>query len=347
MNHGSLTIAKSTTLAAAAVLLCSCKGADKAKDKQRPPPSIAAWVARDTTVDRTVQGVGTLVPQSQVDLRAEIAGRVVRIGFKEGQEVRQGQLLVKIADADLAAARDKAKSVVQLQRQTYSRRKEQIAIQAVAQQDVDASAQGLSAAEADLALAEAQLAKTEIRAPFPGRIGLTNVAIGQYLTVGQAVASMASTHRLRVEFQVPGDDVARVRPGMTLKFRPWGGGEFLEAPIYATDPSVDSVSRALRVRALWTGSSDGLVAGSAVEVKVGLSRGKAILMPPQGLGADARGPSVVVLRGGKAAPTPVVVGRRTAEAVEIVSGLKVGDTVLCNGSVPVKPGTAVKPSRYL
>jgi membrane fusion protein, multidrug efflux system len=346
MNATSRTLVQLAALAFAAAL-ASCKDADKAKDKQRPVPSIAAWIARDTTVDRAVQGVGTLVPEAQVDLRAEIAGRVAAIGFKEGQAVKKGQLLIKISDADLAASRDKAKAVAEFQRQTLSRRKEQLAVQAVAQQDVDAAVQALASAQADLALAEAMLAKTEIRAPFAGRIGLTNAAVGQYLTPGQALATMASLRPIRVEFQVPGDDVSRVRTGMDLKFRRWGGGEFKSAKIYATDPGVDSVSRTLRVRALWTGETEGLVAGTAVEVKIGLSKAKAILMPPQGLGADARGPSTLVLRGGKATPVQVVVGRRTAEAVEIVSGLVAGDTVLCNGAVPVKPGSAVVPSRYL
>ena len=346
MNATSRTPTQLALLALAAALV-SCKGPDQAKDKSRPAPAIAAWIARDTTVDRSLQGVGTLVPQAQVDLRAEIAGRVASIGFKEGQPVSKGQLLIKLVDADLAASRDKAKAVAEFQRQTMSRRLEQLAVQAVAQQDVDAAVQALASAKADLALAEAMFAKTEIRAPFSGRIGLTNAAVGQYLTPGQAVATMASLRPLRVEFQVPGDDVSRVKPGMDLKFRQWGGGEFKAAKIYATDPGVDSVSRTLRVRALWSGETEGLVAGTAVEVKIGLSKAKAILMPPQALGADARGPSALVLRGGKATPVQVVVGRRTAEAVEIVSGLVAGDTVLCNGSVPVKPGSAVVPSRFL
>ena len=347
MNATPRTLAQLSALAFSAGLFASCKGADPAKDKTRPTPAIAAWIARDTVVDKAVQGVGTLVPEAQVDLRAEIAGRVAAIGFKEGQPVRKGQLLVKIVDADLAASRDKAKAVAEFQRQTLSRRREQLAVQAVAQQDVDAAVQGLASAQADLALAEAMLAKTEIRAPFSGSIGLTNSAVGQYLTPGQTVATMASLRPIRVEFQVPGDDVSRVKPGMELQFRQWGAREFKTAKIYATDPGVDSVSRTLRIRALWTGETGGLVAGTAVEVKIGLSKAKTILMPPQGLGADARGPSVLVLRGGKATPVQVAVGRRTADAVEIVTGLVAGDTVLCNGAVPVKLGSVVVPSRYL
>lgn len=341
----------STLGCAGALALASCQGKDGAgpKDaaKSKPQAAVAAWIARDTVVDRSVQGVGTLVPEAQVDLRAEIAGRVASVGFREGQAVKQGQLLVKLADQDLSATRDKAKAVADFARQTLSRRKEQLDVQAVSRQDVDAAAQALASAEADLRFAEAQLAKTEIRSPLSGRVGISNVATGQYLTAGQAVATVARTSPLKVDFQVPGDDVARVKPGMPLKFRPYGAKEWMEAPIYAADPVVDSVARTLRVRAIWKGASEGLVPGTAVEVRVGVARGRALLMPPQALGADARGPSILVLRGGKATPASVVVGRRTAEAVEIVSGLKAGDTVLCNGATPVKPGSAIVPSRYL
>ena len=117
--------------------------------------------------------------------------------------------------------------------------------------------------------------------------------------------------------------------------------------IYAADPSVDSVSRSLKVRGRWDGAADGLVPGSSVQVSLPLGEGRAILMPPQGLGADARGPSVLLLKGGKAVQAPVKVGRRTESAVEILSGVAAGDTVLCNGAVPVKAGSNVKPSRYL
>ncbi|HXP90780.1 MAG TPA: efflux RND transporter periplasmic adaptor subunit [Fibrobacteria bacterium] len=331
----------------AAATLCSCRDSGQSKKAGRPAPSIAAWVARDTTVNQTLQGVGNLVPEAEVDLRVEIAGRVEKIGFREGQEVKQGQLLLKLVDADLAATRDKDKAVAQYQALTLQRRKQQLAVEAVAQQDVDDAANAQTSAAADLAFAEAQLAKAQIRAPFAGRIGLTNVAVGQYLTAGQTVASLARTKPLRVEFQVPGDAVSRVHPGMDLQFRPWGERKFRTAKIYATDPFVDSVSRSLAVRARWSGDMEGLVAGTAVEVQIGLSRARAVLMPPQGLTADAHGPSVLVLRGGKATAASVVVGQRTSDAVEIVSGVKAGDTVLCNGAVPVKPGSVVVPSRYL
>ena len=341
------THANLPTLVASALLFASCQGSSQSKDKARPTPSIAGWIARDTAVSQTLQGVGTLVPEAEVDLRVEIAGRVEQIGFKEGQEVKQGQLLLKLVDADLAATRDKDKAIAEYQKLTLQRRKQQLAVEAVAQQDVDDAANAQTSAAADLAFAEAQLAKAQIRAPFAGRIGLTNVAIGQYLTVGQTVASLARVKPLRVEFAVPSDAVSRVHPGMDLQFRPWGDRAFRTAKIYATDPFVDSVSRSLTVRARWAGDMEGLVAGTAVEVQIGLSRARAILMPPQGLTADARGPSVLVLRGGKATTVPVVVGKRTSEAVEIVSGVKAGDTVLCNGAVPVKPGSVVVPSRYL
>jgi len=99
---------------------------------------------------------------------------------------------------------DLAKAAADFARQTLSRRKEQIAVQAVSQQDVDAASQALASAEADVRFCEAQLSKTEIRSPLDGRVGISNVAFGQYLTAGQAVATVARTSPLKVDFQVPG-----------------------------------------------------------------------------------------------------------------------------------------------
>jgi len=327
------------------LVLIACQ--KKETQKQKPPAAIAGWVARDTLVPKSIEGVGTLVPDAQVDLKSEIAGRIVAVGFKEGQAVRKGQLLIKIADAEYRAARDKAQASLAYQKQTLSRRKQQLAIQAVSQQDVDAAVQAVASAQADLDLAEAQLAKTALRSPFDGKVGITSAAVGQYLSAGQLLAQLAKVRPMRVEFQVPSDQVPLVHLGMPLRFAVWGSKDMRAAKIYAADPAVDSVSRSLKIRALWNGSEEGLVAGSSVQVSIPLGSARSILMPPQGLGADARGPSALVLRGGKAVQMPVKVGRRTETAVEIVSGIAVGDTVLCNGSVPVKAGAAIKPSRYL
>lgn len=339
---------------AVAAALGGCKNGEPPKDAapkdgkdQKKGAAIAAWIARDTTMDRSVVGVGTVLPEAVVDLRSEMAARVKSVGFQEGQAVRQGQILVKLSDEDLLATRDKAQANVVFLKQTLERRKDQLVAQAVSRQDVDAASQALAAADADLRLAQAQLAKTEIVSPVSGRIGISNVSVGQYLTPGQSVATVARLDPLKIEFQVPGDEAGKVQVGTELRFRPFGTQEYKVAKIYATDPVLDSTSRTLRVRARWQGKDDGLVPGAAVEVKLPLSRGKALLMPPQALGADARGPSVLVLRGGMATSVPVQVGRRTADAVEIVSGIAAGDTVLCNGSVPVKPGSPVTPSRYL
>lgn len=323
-------------------LLSGCQKKEAEKPKGKPPASIPGWVARDTVVSRDLAGTGSLLADAVVDLKLEVSGRVEKVGFREGQEVKAGQVLVQLANADLKATRDKAQANVELARVTLERKRQQLAIQAASQQDVDQAVQALSSAQADLALSQALLSKSQVTAPFAGRMGTSNLAVGQFLSVGQAVGTLARTRPLKVEFQVPGDDVSRVRPGMPLRFRPFRG-EFLEASIVATDPVLDTLSRTLKVRAEWKGETKGLVPGAAVEVRIQLGRDTVFLMPPQALGAEGK---VFVLRQGKATPQKLAIGRRTADAVE-VRGLAKGDTVLCNGASPVKPGAEIKPSRFL
>jgi membrane fusion protein (multidrug efflux system) len=327
----------------AVAVLCGCKGKEDDKPKPKAPPSIPGWIARDTVVTRELLGSGSLLADAVVDLRCEIAARVEKVGFREGQQVKAGQLLVKLASGDLKAAVDKARANVDLAKATLERSRQQLAIQAVSQQAVDQAVQTLESAKADLALAEVTLAKSEIRAPFDGKVGTSPVAVGQYLTVGQTIATVAKTHPLKVEFEVPGDDVARVHPGMAMGFRPFGIGSFRQARIAASDPVLDTLSRTLKIHALWSGDAKGLVPGQAVEIRITMGIDTVYMLPPQALGADAK---VLVLHEGKAMPRVVQVGLRTASSVE-VRGLKTGDTVLCNGAVPVKPGSVVKPSRYL
>jgi len=343
-RHVLAPMATIATIAALSslTLLSGCQKKEAEKPKGKPPASIPGWVARDTVISRDLAGTGSLLADAVVDLKLEIAGRVEKVGFREGQEVKAGQLLVQLANADLKATRDKAQASLELTRQTLERKRQQLAIQAASQQEVDQAVQAQASAQADLALAQAALAKSQVTAPFAGRIGTSNLAVGQFLSVGQAVGTLARTKPLKVEFQVPGDDVSRVRPGMALRFRPFRG-EFLEARITSSDPVLDTLSRTLKVRAEWKGETKGLVPGAAVEVRIQLGRDTVFLMPPQALGAEGK---VFVLRQGKATPQKVVIGRRTADAVE-VRGLVKGDTVLCNGASPVKPGSEIKPSRFL
>jgi len=328
---------------AATAVLSGCKAKPEEAAKAKPAPSVPGWIARDTVVSRELVGSGSLLADAVVDLRSELGARVESVGFREGQDVRAGQILVKLASADLQAARDKARANLDLTRATLERKRQQLAIQSVSQQDVDQAVQALASAQADLAASQAMLAKAEIRSPFAGKVGTSNVAVGQFLSVGQVLATVAKVRPLKVEFQVPGDDVAKVHPGMPLLFKPYGKGEFREAKITAADAVLDTLSRTLKVRAAWIGDAKGLVPGAAVEVRIPLGKDPVFLLPPQALGAEGK---VFVLRAGKATVQKVAVGRRTADAVE-VQGLAKGDTVLCNGAVPVKPGASVKPSRFL
>ena len=302
--------------------------------------SLSGVVIAKVSLQPEVRGIATVIPGEVVDVKSEIQGRITSLGFKDGESVAKGALLAKINDADLQASRSKAQARIELLKSTLERKKQQLELQAISQQDLDQAANDLVSAQADLALLEAQLAKTEIRAPFAGNVGLSRVVVGQVVSAGQSIANLVQPNPLKVELNVPGEKAEYAKVGQVLKVRSANGFES-KARIYATDGNLDLGTRTLAVRALVEGKSAGLVPGAAVDFSLEIPAVEAMLVPPEALAGDAEGAIVYLLKGGKAAVARVKVGRRTVDQVQLVDGVQVGDTVLCVGAANVRPGMPV------
>jgi len=131
---------------------------------------VDAIVAKVSRTSAEVSGAGTLQPVDEVDLKTEASGRIASLNLQEGRRVEAGALLAKIDDAVLQAQRSKALSQVHRFETIEGRRKQELVLKAVSQQDVDLAEADLEAARADLKLVDAQIRNTEVRAPFAGRL---------------------------------------------------------------------------------------------------------------------------------------------------------------------------------
>jgi len=312
------------------------EGAGKRKDRK---PAVAAYVVRPVSVQQSVLGVGTLLAAEQVDIKTEVTGRVASIDFREGQAVAAGARLVKLYDEELQANRAKAVAKRDYLQGALGRKVKQRELEALSQQELELAQSELAAAEADVRLLDAQLAKTEIRAPFAGELGLRLVSPGAVLSAGQSITTLIKRLPARVEFSVQSDRVSLVPVGARVQVA-LGPDRVVEARVVATAGLVDAASRNLRVRALLN-EVGGLSPGSAVEVRIPRDAQAGFLVPPDALSGDAQGPVVYVSRGLKATAVPVTVGQRTADLVQIISGLQAGDTVLCAGAQMLRSGMAV------
>ena len=304
--------------------------------------SVGVKVVRAGPISETMKVPGTVIPNEQVELKAEASGRIVRLLLREGTPVKKGGLLLKIYDADLQAQLAKATAAFKLAEVNEVRQKTLLEKELISRADYDYSQKELAASRADIELVNAQIVKTEVRAPFDGQVGLKYVSEGAFVSAGTKIADFVGTRPLKVEFSVPERYAGRIGQGTVVRFSVQGSATEHPARVFALQPSIDEASRTLRMRAVCTDGAQDVVPGSFAEVNVSFGeKTEAVTVPSEAVVPDIKGQKVYLVRAGRAAAVPVTTGVRDARDVEIASGIKPGDTVVTTGVLMVRPGMAV------
>lgn len=301
------------------------------------------FIVKPMPFQRDYTASGTLLPNEEVQILPEVSGRVTSISFAEGTTVKQGQMLLNIYNADIKANIQKSKAQRQLQEKIKSRQAELLRIGGISQQDYETTAAQIQSIDADLAFSEAQLRKTSIVAPFSGRIGIRNISVGAVVTPATVIATLQQTRILKMDFTVPDQYRDEVTTGKKVTFTVTGKPDTFSGVISALEPAADAITRTLRVRAIVQNEEHKLTAGSFTHVVIPFDNNKnALLVPSQSIIPTEREKQVAVIMGGKAKMTTVKIGTRTNDLVEVVQGLKEGDTIITTGIMQVKQGMQVQ-----
>lgn len=313
------------------------------KDKSKMPVAVNYVIAAQEKFTSKVYSSGKTGALNEIDIKPEVAGKVTAIYFKEGDEVNKGAMLLKINDADLQAQLLKNKSQLKLAEEKLERLKKLLAVNGVSKEDHDIQENEVNALLADQAFINAQIAKTNITAPFSGRVGLKNISEGAYVSPALTIASLVQTKPVYIEFSVPEKYSSMVKKGMNIEFsKESNANTSYNAAIYAIEPKIDEVTKTLRCRALYTGNEE-LYAGSFVKVFIDLIKSEnALMIPTQCIIPILKGQKVMIARNGEADEAKVITGVRTDNKIQILEGLQVGDTVLTTGLMSVKKGTKLK-----
>lgn len=287
--------------------------------------------------------MGKVIADEWVDLSPEVAGKITKIYFKEGSSVAKGQLLVKINDSELQAQLKKNDVKLQLAAQNLDRQKKLLELNGTSQEQYDNSVFEYRSIEADIDLLKAQIAKTEIRAPFSGQIGLRYVSEGAFATPGVKIATLQNKSALKIDFTVPQNYSIYMKEGRTISFTTGNEVDPLQAKIYAIEPGVDQQTATLKVRAYVSGRSVELIPGKVVEVLVSLSAPvQTILISSETLVPEISGYSVFMYKAGKAVSIPVQTGDRNEKVVQILGGIAEGDTMIVSGLIQLRNNSPVK-----
>lgn len=303
------------------------------------PTAVGIMVIKSESLDEKIMTTGTIVPNEEVDIRSEVSGRVTSIGFREGDFIRRGMVLLRINDADLQAQLQKLTANRKLAEANEQRQKRLFEKEAISRAEYEISQTNLTGMIADIENLKAQLAKTIIRAPFDGTIGLRHISTGSYISPASPIATLTNINPAKIDFSVPAKYAQIVRRGSKIKFTVEGSGQNRIGTVYAVEPKVNPETRAMLLRAISPNPNGAMVAGAFARIEVVLSaRGNAIVVPTEALIPEQNGQKVYVVRNHKAEPVPVEIGLRTDRSVEIRSGLHVGDSLITSGIQMVKPG---------
>lgn len=335
ISFGALLIALST------FFLCSCnlpKTSEKAGKRPKGPVIVEGLIAQLADLNEVITIPGTLKPFEETVLRPEVSGRVVKCDIAEGKAVKKGTLLVKLSDADLQAELGKVEAQLKIAQVAEHRASELLKISGISQAEYDAVALNVNSISADIQILKVQIGKTEILAPFDGVVGLRNISVGAEVSSSTNLLTMRSIHQFKLDFSVPEKYSTYIKTGLPVTFNIQGKEKPFNASVMATEQGIEAATRTLKVRALCNASSTDFIPGTFVSVTLTLGENRrAILIPTQAIVPQENNKKVIVARHGKATMVPVITGVRRSSAIEIISGLSVGDTVVTTGILFIKP----------
>ena len=286
---------------------------------------------------------GSIGANEQVQLRSQVAGIITQIYFIEGRFVKKGQTLVKIDDSELQAQLSEILIRETLASENEKRANSLLKKEGISKEEYEITLSAMKSLQAQAQIIRTQLAKTLIKAPFDGTIGLRNVSVGEYLSTTTIIANLVNTNPVKITFSVPEKYASSMKVNTPVQFTFAGSTKTYTATIYAIEPEIDALTRTMQLRAKASNLDGVLLAGSFANIQLPLTVIKnALLVPTEAVIPIQDGKKVFIVKNGKAKEAVVETSSRTDKDVLILSGLQEGDTVLTTGVMSMKPGTAVK-----
>lgn len=354
-----------TVSLAAAATVAGCKGTDTTKAATTPaamlvgPENIAIVKAEQIRSGPAISG--TLQPEDQANVRAEVGGTVLQTYAEQGQRVAKGKVLARIDDAALRetelsarAAVTTAQNTVDLNKRQLERNETLLKAGAIAERDLELVRNQYSAAEAQLANAKAQLANAEkqlskatITAPFAGIVSARQVSAGDVVQSGGALYTIVNPATMRLEASVPADQLSAVRIGAPVDFTVSGyPGRAFTGHITNINPVADPATRQVRIIVSLPNAGGALVGGLFADGHVASEVRTAPVVPLAAVDERGLKPFVMRIKNGVVDRAEVELGIRDAatETVEVRGGVQPGDTILLGAARGISEKTPVKVS---
>lgn len=306
----------------------------------RGPPPVTLDRVEIQPLNQTLTAIGTGRALKSLTLTSDVAGIIREIRVDSGQRVAAGAPLVILDRREQEIAVARARADFGIAQTNAARFEELVADEAASALEYEAAQNELSAATAQLRQAEFELSQRTIRAPFDGVVGLVQLDIGDYLTVGGPVASIDDISSLLVDFVVPEGAASTIRPGLAVRTSSRAGsGAPVEGRIRAVDSRINAASRTRRIEAIVPNEDGALIPGSTFSISLDIPGRQAAAVPGLAIQWDRSGSYVWRIdANGAAERISVVILERKAHEVLVEARLNERDLVVTDGADNIRPG---------
>ena len=308
-----------------------------------PPENVGTTVAKEESWEGSLSATGSVAAVQGVSISNDAPGVVTKISFESGALVKKGDVLVELDSKVEWAQLASAKARRDLAQRTLDRDKALVAAGSLAGAVLDAEEAQVKTINAEIDGIQAQVARKIVRAPFAGRLGIRQVNVGQYLNPGSTLTVLIGVDEVFVDFALPQQLLSVVAVGMPVRITIEGAaGPPSDGTVVAIDPSIDAVSRTIKLRASVPNKDEKLHPGMFAQVSVLLPEKKSsIIVPVTALVHASYGDSVFIVENDVARQQFVKVGPAKGDFVSILDGVKSGQEVVTSGAFKLRNNSKV------
>lgn len=333
------------------VILIACKNTPEKSSGETENVSIDASklpvdiiIANEQLRNQEEVVVGTMMSNREVSIVSELPQKITQVVFKDGNYVSQGDVLYTLNDSDIRSRLKQVGAELELALLNKERMSNLLKTETVRQQEFDEALMRFRYIEAQQDLLRVELAKTVIRAPFSGKIGISKVHLGAYVTPGAELVMLQDQGIIKINFSVSEKYLPLIQTGDKVRFTSELSGQEYLATISATEPGLDAQGRSLQVQAITNNADGQFRAGLSAKVyfRVTDKGAKGILVPTEALAPGEKGYTVFVIKNGVAKPVEVTISNRTETDVIITSGIATNDSIIVSNMLRLGDGTPVQ-----
>jgi membrane fusion protein (multidrug efflux system) len=293
-----------------------------------------------------VEALGTARAAESVSITASVTEKVTEIHFDDGQQVKAGDVLAVLEQAEEQAELKRVEAVRRERKLALERLQQLDQRQLTSQEQIDRTRLELEQAEASIRAIETRINDRVIRAPFDGSIGLRNISVGALVETGDLIATLDDTRKIKLDFTVPSLFLAELQPGLQIKARAAAlGNKEFTGEVQSIDSRIDPVTRSIQVRAVLPNPDGSILPGILMQVDLLRNTRDAVVIPEAALVplADRQYVMQRVTKDGNdtVEKKQVNIGLRMPGYVEVLEGLNAGDQVVTHGNSKVQPGDAL------